>query len=146
MSNILRADQNPPFGWYYNWTQLTIDGIPKKDIESALKQPETTRIKWNVPELGTGNRGRLRKISADIVPDKAMLEAEYALIFTIPDFEDKIRKRLDENDPNYVTLLHDLFGRCLQGKAATKWAAVLSKQPAVADRTADTFLDAQKNT
>ena len=51
---------------------------------------------------------------------------------------------MDENDLNYVTQLHDLFGRCLQGKAATKWAAVLSKQPAVADRTADTFLDAQK--
>ena len=84
MSNILRADQNPPFGWYYNWTQLNLDGIPKKDIESALKQPETTRIKWDMPELGAGNRGRLREISADIVPDKAMLGAEYALILLFP--------------------------------------------------------------
>ena len=144
MSNILRADQNPPFGWYYNWTQVNGDRISKKDIELALKQPKTTQIKWDLAELGAGNRGRLHKVSADVVPDKAMLGAEYALIFTIPDFEDKIWKRLSVNDAKYVTQLHDLFGWCLQGKAAAKWAAVLSKQPAVADRTADTFLDAQK--
>ena len=139
--NILRSHQDPPFGWFYKWTSLNEDGVPGLDLDTALKQPETIRIKWDVPEPGT--RGRTREVSADIIPDKAILGAEYALIHTIPDFEGKIRPRLDIHDVDFVAKLHDLFGRCLQGKAVTKWNTVLTEYP-IEDRTVDSFKEAQQ--
>ena len=141
--NILRSQQNPPFGWFYKWTPLNEDGVPTTDLETALKQPETIRLKWGVTETGVSARGRTREVSADIVPDKAILGAEYALIHTIPDFEAKIRPRLDSTAANFVVQLHDLFGRCLQGKAVTKWNGVLADYP-TDDRTVDSFKEAQQ--
>ena len=82
-------------------------------------------------------------MSADIIPDKAILGAEYALIHTIPDFEGKIRPRLDIHDVDFVAKLHDLFGRCLQGKAVTKWNVVLTEYT-VEDCTVDSFKEAQQ--
>ena len=96
--NILRSHQKPPFGWFYKWTSLNEDGVPGLDLDTALKQPETIRIKWDVPEPGT--RGRTREVSADIIPDKAILGAEYALIHTIPDFEGKICPRPGKKSPS----------------------------------------------
>ena len=45
MSNILRAQQDPPFGWFYKWTKLNEYGVSKDDIDTALKQPETIKVK-----------------------------------------------------------------------------------------------------
>ena len=141
--NILRSQQNPPFGWLYKWTRLNEDGVPETDLETTLKQPETIRLKWDAPETGRGNQGRTREVSADIVPDKAILGAEYALIHTIPDFESKIRPRLHSEAEDFVAQLHNLFGRCLHGQAVTKWNAVLTDYPA-SNRTVESFKEAQQ--
>ena len=60
MSNLLNAEQNPPFGWVYTWTPLDDDGIPKIDVSAALKQPETTRVRWDtVPHRGANGDGQI---------------------------------------------------------------------------------------
>ena len=46
MSNILRARQNPPFGWFYAWTPLNEEDMPNRNHTSALKQPETIKVRW----------------------------------------------------------------------------------------------------
>ena len=111
MSNILRAQQDPPFGWFYRWTKLNEFGVAEDDIDTALKQPETIRIKWDRGRARAGAPASRSEISADVVPDKAMLGPEYALIYTIPDFESKIKGRMDETDEDYGKQLFELFGR-----------------------------------
>ena len=85
---------------------------------------------------------KIREVSAEIAPDKGLFGAEFALIHTIPDFERKIRLRLDATLRDHVSRIHELFGRYVQGKASMKWSKVLKKYP-VADRTEDTFKSAQ---
>ena len=128
MSNILRAQQDPPFGWFYKWTKLNEYGVSKDDIDTALKQPETIKVKWDRAQ-SNGRSSRPPEASADIVPDKAMLGPEYALIYTIPDFESKIKGRMDSSDANYGKLLFQLFGQCLQHKSKTKWHEVVRDYP-----------------
>ena len=144
MSNILKARDDPPLGWYPSWIHLNEDGVPKDITEDGVRQPDTIRIKFDVPEAGS-TRGRVREVSADIVPDQALLGFEFALNFTIPQFNEKIKPRLDENEPDYATKLHSLFGQCLQGKAATMWAKVLEKYDRDLPRTAETFMDALRD-
>ena len=142
MSNILRAQQDPPFGWFYRWAKLNEFGIAEDDIDTALKQPETIRIKWD--RAGHGRSGApvpRSEISADIVPDKAMLGPEYALIYTIPDFESKIKGRMDSSEDDYGKKLFELFGRCLQHKAKTKWDEVMGNFPED-ERSEETFKEA----
>ena len=138
MSSILRAKKAPPFTWWYAWLTRDEDGIPKWTIEEGLRQPDTTRIKFYTNETGVNSRGRIREISADIVPDKGLYGPEYAMIFTIPQFRDKVITRLDPADPKFVSQLFTLFGQCLQGLAASKWTAVLVNHP-VPGRTAESF-------
>ena len=128
MSNILRAQQDPPFGRFYKWTKLNEYGVSKDDIDTALKQPETIKVKWDRSQ-SNGHSTRNPEATADIVPDKAMLELEYALIYTIPDFESKIKGRMDSSDANYGKLLFQLFWQCLQHKAKTKWHEVVRDYP-----------------
>eukprot|EP00957_Ditylum_brightwellii_P132325 10090586-Ditylum_brightwellii.AAC.1 len=68
MANLIRARTNPPFSWHYAWQHLNEDGMPNIKHESLLKQPETTRIRFDVPDLARGNN--TCEVSADIVPDK----------------------------------------------------------------------------
>ena len=138
MSNLIRAQKNPPFGWYYAWLKLNEYGEPEKDIEAGLKQPETTKVTWDQPDSASQRTARTRDMSANIVPDKGIFGAEYAIIHTIPDFEKKIKARLDSTGPDFVRQLHDLFGQCLQGEASTKWTSVLDRYP-IGNRTVDTF-------
>ena len=124
MSNLLNAEQNPPFGWAYAWTPLDDDGIPKIDVSAALKQPKTTRVRWDtVPARGAN----ARELSADVVPDKGLLGPEFALIFTIPQFEKKIRARLDSGATSFVSDLYSRFADCLQDVALTNWNDAASK-------------------
>eukprot|EP00957_Ditylum_brightwellii_P074220 5639445-Ditylum_brightwellii.AAC.1 len=44
---------------------------------------------------------------------------------------------------DHTQRLHNLFGQCLQGTAATKWTAMLDQFP-VANCTGITFKEAQK--
>ena len=70
MSNILLAKKGNIFGWFYAWQKLNAENVPDVNIESALKQPETKKIKWEIP----GTRGdRPQEVSADIVPNKGVL-------------------------------------------------------------------------
>ena len=67
-----------------------------------------------------------------------MLGPEYALIHTIPDFESKIKGRMDPSDDDYGAQLFELFGRCLQHKAKTKWDEVTRDYPE-AERSDETL-------
>eukprot|EP00957_Ditylum_brightwellii_P146973 11189472-Ditylum_brightwellii.AAC.1 len=64
MANLICAHTNPPFGWHYAWQHLNEDDMPNIKHESALKQPETTRICFNVPDTAQGNH--TREVLADI--------------------------------------------------------------------------------
>src|SRR6056300_1617078 len=143
MSKLLKAINNPPFGWNYSWTKLKEDGItPANDIEDALKQPDSIKVAFEVPQ--PGRAGRTHEVTAYIVPDKGLFGAEFSLIFTLAEFKERIADRLDTNADLYVSHLHELFGRCLQGKASTHWDSVLGKYPEDT-RTAVTFKEAQKD-
>ena len=91
MANILRAQENPPFRWQCAWTPLDEAGVPKTDFDSTLKQLEAVRVCWDKTIAG----GKTHEVSADIIPDRGLFGAEFALIHMIPDFEGKIRARLD---------------------------------------------------
>ena len=117
MSNLLRATTEPWMGWWYKRTPLDEDGLPANRIETGLGQPETIRIKFDIPEAGRNAAGRTREVSADIVPDKGIFGPEYALVHTFPDFATKIRARLDPTAEGFVSNLHNLLGLCFQGVA-----------------------------
>jgi len=112
--------------------------------QDGLKQPVTIKVLLDVTKTGVNSRGRTRQVTCDIVPDKAFYRPEFFLIFTIPQFKDKIWSKLDPDANEYVAQLHTFFGHCLQGKAASHWAAVLMNYP-VADRTVESFKEAQKD-
>ena len=107
MSNLLNALNEPPFDWYYAWASLDSDGVPKTEVSDALKQPETIRVLWDMPETGT-RAGPTRELSADVVPDKGLFGAEFAMIFTFPDFDRTIKARLDSTAAP-ITFLSFIF-------------------------------------
>ncbi len=141
MANILRARQKTPFGWHYTWVPLDNEG--KADIKhtSALKQPETIKIRW---DHVTASDNISREVSADLIPDKGIFGCEFAMIHTFPMFDSLIWKRLNKADDKYVTVLYDLMGRCFQGKALTKWSKAIGTV-ADTDRTEDTFKESRIN-
>ena len=141
MSNILRAKRNPPFKWYYTWTATNEDGSLDEANQDGLRQPDTIKVSLDVAETGVNSCGRTRQVTCDIVPDKAFYGPEFALIFTIPQFKDKLQSKLDKTSIDSVAQLHTMFGQCLQGKAASHWAAVLLNYP-VPDRAVESFKEA----
>lgn len=143
MSNLLRALQNPPFGWVVAWEDTDELGRPLENREAALRQPDRIKVKFDIPDGGVTRQAGTREATAEITPDKGLFGAEYALVFTIPEFEKKIRARLDSTAADFAEKLFDIFGDCLQGKALVKWKDVLStKHMPVADRTELTFVEA----
>ena len=135
MSNLLRALQNPPFGWVVAWEDTDELGRPLENREAALRQPDRIKVKFDIPDGGVTRQAGTREATAEITPDKGLFGAEYALVFTIPEFEKKIRARLDSTTAN--------FAEKLFGKALVKWKDVLStKHMPVADRTELTFAEA----
>eukprot|EP00957_Ditylum_brightwellii_P198868 15158097-Ditylum_brightwellii.AAC.1 len=71
MANLIRACTNPLFGWHYAWQHINKDGMPDIKLESALKQPETTRICFDVPDTTRGNH--TREVSANIAPQQGFI-------------------------------------------------------------------------
>ena len=138
MANILRAQENPLFRWYYAWTHLDEAGNHVMDYKSTLKQPKTVCVRWD-----RENFGKTREVTVDVIQDKGSFGAEFVLIYTIPEFESKIKLCLNKPAKDYVAKIHDIFGLCLQGKASMKWSKVLKRYPVV-DRTVDTFKSAQE--
>eukprot|EP00957_Ditylum_brightwellii_P132142 10074938-Ditylum_brightwellii.AAC.1 len=81
--------------------------MPNIKHESVLKQPETTRIRFDVPDTARCNH--TREVSADIVPNKGLFGAEFALLYTFPEFEKRIKACLLSTANNYVASLYDLM-------------------------------------
>eukprot|EP00957_Ditylum_brightwellii_P070981 5394366-Ditylum_brightwellii.AAC.1 len=82
--------------------------MPDIRHKSALKQPKTTRICFDVPDLAQGNN--TCEVSADIVPNKGLFGAEFALLYTFSEFEKRIKARLSSTTSNYVASLYNLMG------------------------------------
>ena len=80
----------------------------------------------------------------EIIPDRGLPGAEFAITFTFRDFERKIITRLDSTAGDYMSKLYMLMPMCFQDKALSKWNKVAGKV-AAADRTAETFKAAQKD-
>ena len=147
MSNILRARQNLPLGWFYAWTPLNEDSIPNITHTTALNHPETIKVHWedtivtSVDDKGTKTTKQSDK-QADVIPDKGIFGCKFAMIHTFLDFDSSIKSRLNNKDPKYVEYLYTLMGKCFQGNALTKWTKAVSKVDE-ASRSVDTFLQAQ---
>eukprot|EP00957_Ditylum_brightwellii_P107403 8195275-Ditylum_brightwellii.AAC.1 len=106
-----------------------------------MRQPDTIKVSWDQPD--SNQTGGTWALTVSIVPDKGIFGAEYSLIYTIEEFRKKIVPRRDPTAADHPQRLHNLFGQCLQGVAATKWTAVLDKFPVVTC-TDITFKEAQK--
>ena len=120
MANIIRARDNPPFGWYYSWFLLDYFGIPDTKHASALKQPETIKVCWEVKGSGEGDKEPIFKDKvAKIVPDKGIFGCELVMLYTFPNFDTLIRPRLDNKSDDHVKRLYDLMGCCFQYQAKT---------------------------
>ena len=114
MANILCARINSPFGWHYAWLPLNEDGQPNIKHESALKHPETIKIRLDAPNSSRNGTGQIREVSDDIILDQDIFGCEFAMIHTFPIFEKLIKSRLDENADEFVEQLYDLMGCCFQ--------------------------------
>eukprot|EP00957_Ditylum_brightwellii_P046650 3540579-Ditylum_brightwellii.AAC.1 len=106
-----------------------------------MRKPDTIKVSWD--QLDSNQTGGTQALTMSIVPNKGIFGAEYSLIYTIEEFCEKIMACLDSTAADHPQRLHDLFGQCLQGAAATKWIAVMDRFP-VAMRTNITFKEAQK--
>eukprot|EP00957_Ditylum_brightwellii_P129380 9869802-Ditylum_brightwellii.AAC.1 len=121
MNNLLWAQKKPPFGWYYAWLKLSNIGEPQQDIDDGMRQPDTIKVSWDQPD--SNQSGETQALSVSVVPDKGIFGAGYSLIYTIEEFKKKMKVRLDTTATDHAQRLHNLFGQCLQGAAATKWTA-----------------------
>ena len=122
MAELLTAINEPAFNWYPQWIELNEKGEPKNPIKDGMSQPPTIKILWSTPNG--------REMSCDVTPDKARFGPEYALAYTIPDFETKLLVRWEKDhkeDPEYINKKFDLFRSCLQGVAVTKWDLCAAK-------------------
>ena len=84
MSNLLKILENPPFSQWYKWVDVDIYGVPKDSLSSALKQPNTIQIRLKIP--GNGRDAQTKERCDDVIPDKVMLGAEYAIVHVLLDF------------------------------------------------------------
>eukprot|EP00957_Ditylum_brightwellii_P098543 7506694-Ditylum_brightwellii.AAC.1 len=141
MSNLLRAQKKPLFGWYYEWLKPSDIEEPQQNIGAGTRHPNTIKVSWVQPD--SNQTGGIRALTVSVVPNKGIFGAEYSLIYTIEEFRKKIVAHLDSTAADHLQRLHNLFGQCLQGAVATKWIAVLDKFP-VATCTDITFKEAQK--
>ena len=126
MANILCAPLTPPFGWHYSCIPFNEDVQPNIKHESALKQPETIKIRWDVPDSSRSGTGQTIEVSSDIIPNQGLFGCEFAMTHTFSTFEKLIKSRLDENSRKFVEQLYDLMGHCFQGKFQTKWYKVIT--------------------
>ena len=131
MENLMRAQENPPFGWYYKWDVLDKDGVPETNPKSAFKQPETIKVRW-IDDKGTQR-------AADVIPDKGLLGCEFAMKFTFKWFEAQVEYLLPDDE---FKERYRLLGHCFQGQAQTKWDTIVAKVK-LEDRTLATLREAK---
>ncbi len=131
MSNLVKAQNMPQFNWYTRWTSLDADGKPDKLIEEGLKQPNQIKVSF---EKGT------KEITGHVAPNQAQFDAEYFLVYTLPDFKSKILTRLSDLQKDNGPLLFSLLGQCFQDVGLTEWTSVVAKRcPNNADWTKANF-------
>ena len=63
--------------------------MSKDSLSSALKQPNTIQIRLKIP--GNGRDAQTKERCDDVIPDKVILGAEYALVHVLPDFEKNLQ-------------------------------------------------------
>ena len=90
MSNLLRANQNPPFGWVPAWEPTDDIGRPFEDRESALRQPDRIKVKFDFPDGGSTRSSTTREATSEITPDRGLFGFEFPMVFTIPEFQKKV--------------------------------------------------------
>ena len=68
MNIILRATQNPPFGWVVAWEDIDAIGRPLEDHETTLRQPDCIKVKFDVPDGNSTTANTTRKATSKITP------------------------------------------------------------------------------
>jgi len=82
MTELLAVIEDPAFSWYPKWIKLDESGQPKNWIKDGMNQPLTIKIQWST------HNGC--KMLCNVSPDKGFFRPEYALTYTISDFETKL--------------------------------------------------------
>ena len=82
MAELLAEIDEPAFNWYPKWIEHNNKGLLKNPIKDGMSQPLTIKILWS-----TSNGCEM---SCKVTPDKGLFVPEYALAYTIPDFEKKL--------------------------------------------------------
>eukprot|EP00957_Ditylum_brightwellii_P045025 3415750-Ditylum_brightwellii.AAC.1 len=92
MSNLLRAQKKPPFGWYHAWLKLSVIRELQQDINTVVRQLNTIKVLWDQPY--SNQTGGTWALTVNVMPDKGIFGAEYSLIYTIEEFRKKMVPRL----------------------------------------------------
>ena len=87
MSNLLLEKKDQVVKWFYPWLKLNQDGAPEVSINLMLKQPEMVKICWE--QTANDRRDRPHEVAVDIVPVKGLFGWEFALVYTILQFDKK---------------------------------------------------------
>ena len=82
MAKLLQAIDEHAFISYHKWIELDDWGQPKNLIKDGMSKPPTIKIQWSTPSG--------QEMSCNITPNRGLFGPEYALAFTIPDFEKKL--------------------------------------------------------
>jgi hypothetical protein len=82
MAGLLTAIDDTALSWYLKWIELNKSKQPTKWIKDGMSQPPTI-----ISKLSTCNG---QEMSCDVVADTGLFHPEYALAFTISDFEKKL--------------------------------------------------------
>ena len=82
MAKVLTVIEEPAFNWYPKWIALDEKGQPKNPIKDGMSQPPTIKILWSTPSR--------QEMSCEVSPNKGRFSPEYALAYTILDFEMKL--------------------------------------------------------
>jgi hypothetical protein len=128
MSDLVKAQNLPPFNRYTCWTSLGANVTPDKLIKEGLKQSNKIKISF---------KKYYKEITGHVVPDQAQFGAEYFLVYTLLS---KIMIQLSDKQKDKGPLLFSLMGQCFQDVGLTEWTSVIAKRcPNKADCTKSNF-------
>ncbi len=127
MSYLIKAQQTPQFNWDTCWTSLGANEMPDKLIKEGMKQLDQITISF---KRGTKN------ITGNVAPD----QAQFGVLFTLPDFKSKILTHHSDAQKDDGPTLFSLMSQGFQDVDLTKKTSVVAKQcPTEADRTKMNF-------
>jgi hypothetical protein len=111
MAQLLKAQDDPAFGWFYSWVELNQYGQPKNPLGNATKQPDNIKIPFFPADKG-------REKTGHVIPDKGEFGPEFALVHTFPDFMNNVimeHKDVRRNEASFWPYIFRLFTKALQG-------------------------------